>query len=258
MRPDGSKLAQISQGSHSYGYPRWSPDRTTIAFYPFDLMVGGYAELWLMDADGTSERELAVNACHEGTAAWSPDGSRLAYGGYGAGYDLYSILADGSDTPVGFPGSDSLSLWLYSWGVDWSPDGTRLAFVNATGDPSPHIWTLNSDGTGLTDLSAKIVQQAPLWYEAYDWSPRWSPDGSRIALARGNPDGIGIVDADGSNFTQIYYGGVKSVAWSPDGSQIAYSSHWPTQDIFVMDADGQNQVNLTNTPDIVEGHLDWR
>ena len=38
-------------------------------------------------------------------------------------------------------------------------------------------------------------------------------------------------------------------SWSPDGTKIAFSSkrdgNW---EIYVMDASGQNQVNLTNNP----------
>ena len=38
-------------------------------------------------------------------------------------------------------------------------------------------------------------------------------------------------------------------SWSPDGTKIAFSSkrdgNW---EIYVMDANGQNQVNLTNNP----------
>jgi Tol biopolymer transport system component len=42
--------------------------------------------------------------------------------------------------------------------------------------------------------------------------------------------------------------------WSPDWSKIAFTCNG---DIYVMNSDGSNQTNLTNTPDIAEGSPSW-
>ena len=77
-----------------------------------------------------------------------------------------------------------------------------------------------------------------------------------------NRDGnneIYVMDADGGNLRRLTNNpaGDRNPSWSPDGKQIAFTSDrdghvnvhgWPNPDIYVMDADGNNQQNLTNNP----------
>ena len=107
-----------------------------------------------------------------------------------------------------------------------------------------------------------------------DSGPSWSPDGKRIAFSSyrdGHPDRrpgwltseIYVMDADGGNQQNItdHPNSDLSPAWSPDGKRIAFGSDrdeildihgFPTYEIYVMDADGENPQNLTNNR-----HDDW-
>ena len=71
---------------------------------------------------------------------------------------------------------------------------------------------------------------------------------------------IYVMDPDDKKVEQLTAGEADSIAgpWSPDGQRILYTAFGLTaSDIWVMNADGSNQINLTNTPDIDEGFPSW-
>lgn len=89
--------------------------------------------------------------------------------------------------------------------------------------------------------------------------PDISPDGKSIVFSAGGFDNfIYVMNSDGSAVTQLTtddddandYGPV----WSPDGTQIAFERD---EDIYVMNADGSEQQNITDTPDFFEEDPAW-
>jgi len=109
----------------------------------------------------------------------------------------------------------------------WSPDGTKIAFGRAVqGFADSTIWVVDSDGSGLRQLTSG----------GYQTAPAWSPDGTKIMFDKrgsGSNDGIYVIDANGPTGpgTQLIADG-SSPSWSPDGTKIAFS----TGDIKVADA----------------------
>ena len=86
------------------------------------------------------------------------------------------------------------------------------------------------------------------------WSPRYSPDGRRIAFVHdaGGRGQIHVMNADGSGATNVSNNTFcdRSPVWSPDGKSIAFMSDRTSDwDIHVMADDGTNLRCLAANPD---------
>lgn len=134
-----------------------------------------------------------------------------------------------------------------------SPDGYKLTFASDRSGKY-QIYVVNTDGTGLKNLTNNT---------SGNFSPVWSPDGKKIAFATdrdGNSE-IYVMNADGSaptnltNTPTVSEGDIgwsrRDICWSPDGTKIVYvrieNAATPSE-IWVMNANGSNPVNITNNP----------
>ena len=135
--------------------------------------------------------------------------------------------------------------------------------------PSVNIYVVNTDGSQLIKLTSDGTSND---------SPTWSPDGKQIAFNSDRDiDGrskIWVMNTDGSNQKRltnihgtsnpIFYGDAGPV-WSPDGSKILFDGYRDFNgtrncylvncaELFVMNADGSNDVPLTNDPNRDSGY----
>ena len=101
-----------------------------------------------------------------------------------------------------------------------------LVFSSAAPGPDnpsqrPHLYTL--------DLRTGVVRALTQGRDFRDESPRWSPDGSRIAFsstrAGANHD-LYVMDADGRNVTRVtdHAANDQDPSWMPDGRSLVFSS----------------------------------
>jgi len=111
--------------------------------------------------------------------------------------------------------------------VQLSPDGSKVAYVVSVPvvDKNAHdsdIWMVAASGGEPVQLT-----NSPKG----DQSPRWSPDGRRIAFVsmRDGPPNIYLLDLRGGEARKLtkMEGGVEGFAWSPDGGRIAFISADP-------------------------------
>ena len=170
-------------------------------------------DIHVVRPDGTGHRPLAATRSDELRAAWSPDGSQIAYA---RASGVWVMNADGSGQRI-VPYTKAES------GLAWSPDGTQIVFSTGSRPAWPnereadaHLVVVNADGSHPREVTAATVGQS-------DSRPVWAPDG-RIFFAR-ESRGLGeicSVDADGSDLTVVTAAPLySSVSLSPDGKWLA-------------------------------------
>lgn len=184
--------------------------------------VTGLPQIWLMNADGTGQRQITdmpEGACQP---AWAPDGSRLAFISPCAGNQeiypgagIFVINVDGTGlTPITMaPGGD--------FDPAWSPDGSQIAFTSLRDFNRAQIYTYDFNENIAQSVSKNTVR---------DNQPAWSPDGARMAFVttRRGPSQIWIMDADGANaYLLSRSGSLKDThpVWSPDGTIVLFTQN---------------------------------
>ena len=121
--------------------------------------------------------------------------------------------------------SDSLYDLVSVDDVRVSPDGARAAFVRTSIDRSSNAY---SRSIWLQDLKNLRAPAEPLTSGTKDSSPRWSPDGLRLAFisGRGDKPAVFVLPMSGGEARSIasHPNGVGGFEWSPDGAGIAYTA----------------------------------
>jgi TolB protein len=118
------------------------------------------------------------------------------------------------------------------------------------------LWLFVFDGSRLIRLTDHIGNVV---------SPSFSPDGKKVLFANRageGPTSLWTVDPDGQNANLLYAGPNTIVAadWSPDAKTIAFAmavSKPDEYEIFLMNSDGTNAVQLTNGLPGIGGSVDW-
>ncbi|TDO91990.1 TolB protein [Halanaerobium saccharolyticum] len=164
----------------------------------------------------------------------SPDGSQIAYVSERNGsYQVIVMNADGSNPIILTEGNYPV----------WSPDGEKLAFADTD---SGSLRRVNKDGSNL-------YVYLSFSGNSYIKDLSWSLNGQKIAFEGFNASNSGQIwtinaENDASS-TKLTEEATFDPAWSPDSSKIAFVKNVSgNKEIFIMDADGTNQLRLTNNP----------
>jgi Tol biopolymer transport system component len=205
--------------------------RSKIAFLRLASGAGGESsdELYVMNADGSGKRRLARRLAGNHSTAWSPDGRKLVFaiqlrGSAGlcrragaCNNELFLINADGS-------GLRRLTRNAVADGdAVWSPDGRKIAFLSWRHGTGSDVFVMNADGSDQRNLTRKPGNEV---------APAWSPDGRTIVFSAVPPA------------QPLWVGGSRSASG-------------PYRDVYVMNADGSDQRNLTHTQEAEEWAGGW-
>ena len=221
MNVDGTHLTRLTVNAYNDDHPRWSNDGTKILFQSDrDNPETGNADVYVMNADGSGPIRLTTDTADDSAAVWSPDGSRIMFQSLRNGqyYQIYAMNADGTNQVNVSNGITA------DCQPSWSHDGRYIAFASERDHVgTPSVYVMSADGSNQTRLTFSSV---PI----RDEQPTWSPDGNRIAF-------VSTRDS-------------TEVTWQEtddEGVLLEKSSLRVNKEVYVMSADGTNQIRLTIT-----------
>jgi len=203
--------------------------------------AGEYEELFVAPAGGGTMTQLtSLGAVHTGDAAWSPDGSQIAFASDQDGdYDIYLISPEGGEPrALTFNETEDRD-------PAWSPDGEFIAFSSDQSGPGfLEVWRMTKDGATPEQLTNDANNS---------YAPAWSPDGTLIAFVsdRRIDTDLYVMNADGTGerLLTVDDGSAedRDPAWSPDGRWIAYSSNLGSFvfEVYLIRPDGSEMHQIT-------------
>jgi serine/threonine protein kinase len=224
-------------------------------------------QIWWMLPDGTGARQLTFGPGNKAQPRWSPDGQRLLFvasGGtdsYGnkLGLDIWSMNSDGTGvTNLTATGGDDTD-------PTWSPDGARIAFTTTRNNDLRQVFVADitcAPAPGGCSLGKPINYSYSADFNAVEYSPVWSPDGARLAVAasiNGAPGRIyfhpGTLDSTAFAPTPSAFDrsntivGTENLDWSSDGNFLIFTWKQPgTNEIYIVPADDPKRwQKLTNS-----------
>ncbi|MDQ2869635.1 MAG: S9 family peptidase [Acidobacteriota bacterium] len=242
-------------------HPVWSSDGKRIAFLS-DAAKDGQAQVWVAPAAGGTARQLTRVQGQLDDPRWSPDGRSIAFlfiagstqePGALTAYKPHSGVVEETieerriavaDVATGRIREVSPAN-LYVYDYDWSPDGTAFAAEAAEGSGTDNYWTAQLYSVKVDGSGARSLWKPPLQIAC----PRWSPDGSRIAVIHGLMSDEGSTGGDiwtvpaaggpAQNRTPGMKASASSLFWRPSGEIVFTEYVEGDEGVATLDASGK-------------------
>ena len=247
-------------------WPSISPDGTEIVFvaHSSNIFKLNIATRRIEQLTNNAKRNIRYEHLD-----WSPDGQKILFvmitdAVEGAQTDL--CVMDIKRRQIRHILQPDPRMWIVH--PNWSPDSEHIIYYyQDTGVGRAGIAIISNDGNDIVNITSHPFTRVDL--------PTWSPKRSQIGYIDNtvitqppppNPLQIYMMNLANESVTALTSGGAEEripLAWHPDGHKILFAMLNPVDrpgpdwsDIFVMDNNGENIINLTQTPE-EEAHASW-
>jgi Tol biopolymer transport system component/DNA-binding winged helix-turn-helix (wHTH) protein len=236
---------KITFGTGSYEYACFTPDGRIV----YSSAASGSWDIWIMNADGSNQKQLTSEAGINVHQSVSPDGRYIVFASNRAGvFNLWRMDIDGAN-PV------QLTRGKGEKFAQCSPDGKWIIYNTVASDQDLYAtWKIPIEGGEPTQLTSGNTS-----------SPRISPDGKLIAYfdPSGGKRRIALVPFSGDqpertieippSLDPLVY-----VRWHPDGQSLTYAAaRNGVFNIWMQPLNGGEPKQVTDLK--VEGRIlfDW-
>lgn len=246
----------------------------------------GHKEIWVMNWDGTNQKQLTHYGSISTFPSASPDGRLVAFTTYAPGYPAIRIISIDTGRQLPFY-NQRASMNAF---VTFTPDSKHVIYSSTAGGGPAQLYMANVDGSNFHRITASgAIEVEPkinpktgtdmvdvsgrsglpqIYHMSLEGTnvqrisagtgeavnPAWNPDGEHIAFAwtRGFEPGnynIFIMDVISGQTTQLTSneGRNEDPSWAPDGAHIVYASkRGRDSQIWEMNADGTGKHPLTH------------
>lgn len=218
-----SPTRALTQRGYGNAAPAISPDGMQIAYVVRN--ADDHPAIHLMNLDGSDDRKLVNNVTGSAQSlSWRPDGKGIFF------TRIERVHNTNSYNDIYYYDLERrkeirLTKHLRARDGAPSPDGSKLVFVaNRLGKTRLATLALLPDSTAPEDINW-LTEASELQFE----TPRFSPDGQKIAVGVRQPDGsrdVWILDSRGSKLEELMHDRAcdGGAVWSADGRSIYFSS----------------------------------
>ena len=215
----------------------------TVAYYSVPQNKSN-REVFVMNADGTDNKQITRNAFQESNAVWIKGGTKIAFlSNEGGSSQLWEMNPDGSERK---------QLSQYDGNIEgfaFSPDEKKVLFIAQVKTVKPTVEKYpdldKATGVIVTDLMYKH------WDEWVTTAPHpfvADFDGNKMQ----NP--VDIMEGEPYESPMKPFGGIEQLAWNTSSDKVAYTSRKKVgkeyalstnSDIYVYDLKSKQTTNIS-------------